>query len=742
MRKAIIWAFHLLILTVPFAFSAATDELFEFNKMILTYAFTAGILTLWLLRMVREKRLLLAHTRFDIFLGLFLLSQLISTLLSIHPHTSIFGYYSRFHGGLLSTLSYLILYFAAVSNIRKEDLPSLLRTLLFAGIGSALYAFPEHFGLSPSCVIITGTWGVDCWIQDVQTRVFGTFGQPNWLAAYLITLIPLLIWWIADKIRQHPPLPNRTYRHWLELAWPGIGLLIMLLTTLYTGSRSGFGGLALALGIILVGSAWRWRFPREVTQKSPQKLRQRNWLFVPVITVLSIGGLFLLHGTPFTPGIGELVQQVEPLPAEPATPLESNETAEAPVAGGTVLENGGTDSGIIRKIVWDGALRVWQRYPLFGSGVETFAYSYYQDRPIEHNYVSEWDFLYNKAHNEYLNFLATTGIFGLGSVLLLMAAFVFLSLKTLLSRTEPAETSLLAVALLAGYVALAASNFLGFSTVAVGILFFLWPALLEIATKDPGFAELPATTGKKSKSDELEISLDARSLLSGAVILLGFFLLLWVHGMWSNDKLLARSKSLLASGQAVGAYQMLDTLTRRAPQQAEYWEQKAQVVSQLAVSATNINDATTAASLTAEAVESLNAATQTNPVHLNIWKSRARGFIWLGSIDETYLQDAIASLQSAQELSPTDPKLLYNLALLYETTGEDDKADQAYKDTIALRSIYEQARKSYAEFLTRTDRYEEALAQYRYIDEQLKPGQNIFAKEIAALEASMSAKAK
>lgn len=709
--------------------------------MILTYGFTVGILTVWLLRMIRERRLILAHTRFDIFLGLFLLSQLVSTLLSIHPHTSIFGYYSRFHGGLLSTLSYVILYFAAVSNIKKEELPSLLRTLLFAGIGSALYAFPEHFGVSPSCVIIAGQWGVDCWIQDVQTRVFGTFGQPNWLAAYLITLIPLLIWWIAEQVRQVEGKKLST-AELPRFIWPGAGLLIMLFTTLYTGSRSGFAGLALAFAILFLGSAWRWLSPRAAKQKSPQKLRERNWLLVPAVIVAISGVLFLLHGTPFTPGVGELVQQVQPLPAEPATPLQANEE-EAPAAGGTVLENGGTDSGVIRQIVWKGALDVWRRYPLFGSGVETFAYSYYRDRPIEHNYVSEWDFLYNKAHNEYLNFLATTGVFGLGTVLLLMAAFSFFAVKTWYSRQEEPQLSLLALALLAGYVALAVSNFLGFSTVAVALLFFLWPAILEIATKDPALVELPSSARKansaKKSSDEFEVTLDGTTLLSGVVALGGFFLLMWVYGMWHNDLQLAQSKQLAAQGQAVAAYQTLETLTQKAPGQAEYWEQKGQVLSQLAVSASSLGQATTAAALTEEAVHALQSSTQANPVHLNIWKSRARGFIWLGSLEEKYLQEAINSLEQARELSPTDPKLLYNLALLHESTGNDEKADEAYKQTLELRSIYEQARKSYAEFLTRTGRYQEALDQYRFIDEELKPGQNLFESEIRALEASMSA---
>src|SRR5690606_34366285 len=79
--------------------------------------------------------------------------------------------------------------------------------------------------------------------------------------------------------------------------------------------------------------------------------------------------------------------QSTPSPVIPSTP-------EAP--------GGGTDSGKIRQIVWQGAVDIWKANPVFGSGVETFAYAYYLHRPADHNLTSEWDYLYNKAHNEYL----------------------------------------------------------------------------------------------------------------------------------------------------------------------------------------------------------------------------------------------------------------------------------------------------------------------------------------------------
>jgi len=73
---------------------------------------------------------------------------------------------------------------------------------------------------------------------------------------------------------------------------------------------------------------------------------------------------------------------------------------------------GGTESGEIRKLVWKGAINIWKDYPLTGSGPETFALLFPKYKPPEHNLTSEWDFVYNKAHNEYLNYLATTGLLG------------------------------------------------------------------------------------------------------------------------------------------------------------------------------------------------------------------------------------------------------------------------------------------------------------------------------------------
>ena len=123
----------------------------------------------------------------------------------------------------------------------------------------------------------------------------------------------------------------------------------------------------------------------------------------------------------FKTGINQIDRYLS-LP-QPKAPVVVQTKTEAPSSPFKVSE-----SIDIRKIVWKGAVNLGLQYPLFGTGVETFAYSYYFVRPVEHNLTSEWDYLYNKAHNEYLNFFATTGVAGLATYLLYIGAVIILGI--------------------------------------------------------------------------------------------------------------------------------------------------------------------------------------------------------------------------------------------------------------------------------------------------------------------------
>src|SRR3989338_374632 len=187
--RIITYSFYLLFFLTPLFWSSSNYELFEFNKMILVYGFTVIIVGAWLLKTINEKKLTIKRTPLDIPLLLFLGANILSTIFSMDPHTSIWGYYSRSNGGLLSLISYLLLYWAFVSNMDIRHVKTTLKFGLDSGFLISLWAILEHFGVSPSCVILRGEFNDACWIQDVQARVFASLGQPNWLAAYLAMLI-------------------------------------------------------------------------------------------------------------------------------------------------------------------------------------------------------------------------------------------------------------------------------------------------------------------------------------------------------------------------------------------------------------------------------------------------------------------------------------------------------------------------------------------------------------------------
>ena len=200
LQKTISWLFTALFFLVPLFFTPLNSELFEFNKIILVYAFSILIAGAWTARIILQKKLVFKRTFLDIPLVLFLVSQIISTVFSIDPHTSIFGYYSRFNGGLLSTISYLLLYWAFVSNCEIKDVFKSIKASLISAVIVSVYGIFEHFGHSFSCLFFGSGFNVSCWVQKVQERVFATLGQPNWLAAYLAALIPLT-WFFVLKSR-------------------------------------------------------------------------------------------------------------------------------------------------------------------------------------------------------------------------------------------------------------------------------------------------------------------------------------------------------------------------------------------------------------------------------------------------------------------------------------------------------------------------------------------------------------
>jgi putative inorganic carbon (HCO3(-)) transporter len=704
LRLAILVLLNTMLFFTPFVFTWVNQELFEFNKMLVVYAFDIAVFLLWGLQVLLHKKLSILPSKLAPFLGIFFLSQLVSTVFSLDHRTSILGYYSRFNGGLLSLMSYLLIFFLALQSIRKKYLPLFIESLLISGFLLSLYAIPEHFGHSVSCLLISHQFDVNCWRETVQLRIFGTFGQPNWLAAYMAMLLPLNLLWF-ERSWQKGPSALASQIFWL------VTLLSNFATILFTQSRSG---------LLAAAAAWLLFWGSQIVQKLLHKALQwkRIWPSF-LLSSLALGVLFLFFGSIYTPSLSQLLQN--------KTVSQNSTLAETEKSSS--IEEGGSASSEIRKVVWTGAFRIWQRYPLFGSGVETFAYSYYLDRPVEHNLLSEWNLLYNKAHNELLNYLANSGAFGLLSYLSIFVALAFFLWQAARENKLSQKSIAFASSLLAMFV----SNFFGFSTVMVNLLFFLLLAFLCI--ENEWFDE------KKKKSWQWQFKAWQQLLLGLLLSLFALFAWRWVWRTWYADYQFTAGQNAFENSDYQNALNKIQTAIELSPKEALFYDQLATDYGILATLLAD-QDASASAELASTAVKLSTYALTLNPHHLNFYKSQVSLYVQLGKLDPSYYLRAISTLQTAITLAPSDAKLYYNLSLLQAMTGQTNSALATMQKAVDLKSNYAQARNQLAEMLIAQGRLSEAAEQYQAILEQINPNDSLVQEKFKLLEASLSAQEK
>lgn len=692
--------FYLLFGLTPLLLTPINYELFEYNKMMAVYVLTALIGVSWLIKMVKNRELAVTRTPLDIPIILFVGSQLVSAFFSIDPHVSWFGYYSRFNGGMWSVFSYTILYYALVSNFTLFGIPektaknketnepnplsALLRLSLVTGTLVAVYGVLERLGIDKNL-----------WVQDVQNRVFSTLGQPNWLAAYLVALIPVTFAFAASglikKHQDNDELPNT---HLIPLITQGVLALLFFVVLLFTRSRSGLFG-------FIVADVIFWGYLAHRLKLITKAALQKHPLTVPVTVFHALLALVIFVNGTGTPAVDRFVTFTglkTALMERVTTSTKNENTATPSAATGPALEVGGTESGTIRKYVWQAAVNAWKSTPktmLIGTGTETFAFAFYEFRPAGHNFTSEWDFLYNKAHNEYLNYLATTGILGLGSYLLFIVGFILWFVRRLRRATIDGN-QLLRLALFTGWTSLLVTNFFGFSVVMLQIYFFLFPAI--IFASDSG----------SLKEWRKGIRLPDWSMWLLAVG--GFALVIRIALFWYADTRYAQAYRLSRSGlygQSIPAFLSAIALNSIEP---TYHDELGSAYATLAVAAYEGNNATQAAQLAALAIEENNIAIRTSPHNVNFYKTRTKVYYTLSALDASLNAKAVDALLQALPLSPNDPKIYYNLAILVGREENTGKAIEYLHKARELKPNYRDAYYALWVFYTEEKKPTEARA--------------------------------
>ena len=554
----------------------------------------------------------------------------------------------------------------------------------------SIWAIFEHFGKSFSCLIFQdfGKFDVSCWVQDVQTRVFATFGQPNWLAAWIVAITPLTWSFIlASKIKNQ----NSKIILWWML------FVMLFLTLIFTKSRSGYLGFGVAILVFWAYTAYKY---------IKENILKDYFYTFGIFMAFSLS-LIAIFGTPWTPKLGDIINKLPKTQETQETKVQETKTYQGPA-----LEVGGTESGQIRKIVWKGALEIWKNNPVFGTGVETFAFSYYKHRPIEHNLVSEWNFLYNKAHNEYLNFAATTGTVGLISYLVLIAVIIKLFIEKIKihKSREDLKLFILNLALLSGFVSILITNFFGFSVVAVALLFFLFPAF-SITLSQSGV--------DYNKNDKIGKPTNLRIVLITLSFGFVFFVLNSIYKYWYADSLYAQGNFDKDSGLIVQSRNNLFKATEYSPKESVFWNSLSKSTGNLAIYYAETGDMETARQIAARAVAESDNTISLSPVNVVHKRARVQMLVNLSPIDASYLKLAKITLLDATKLAPTDANIFYNLSLIYLRTGDIQAFVNTIKKTIEMKPNYKEARLALARYLISENEPQLAKNELLYILENI-----------------------
>jgi len=655
-----IWISYFALATItPLIFSTHNSELFELPKMIFVYFGATIIFFLTAVKFVLQRKIAIPNSLPVIVLVIFLTFQVLSTFFSIDKFTSIFGYPSRLNGGLLSTFAYLTIFAGVLINLSFDKARKLIIAMVLTAFVVSLWGISSNFGKDPSCLVLTGKLTSTCWQKEFNPtlRIFATLGQPNWLASYLVIILPFSIA-LAINFTQKQPRVFFT-----------VVTLVIFTALVMTTSRAGFLGAAISLGLFLLMQASVWR-------QTGFKMMKQN-LHLLLIMLLGFLLITTIFGTNLISRFGEALTKNQKSTSQSVTGNQQPETSSQQ----PVVNSAPTESFQIRLIVWQGALKIFQRWPILGSGPETFAYSYYLFRPTSHNQTTEWNFFYNKAHNEFLNYLANSGILGTSAYL----AFIIISIITIyrIGKKKSGDAIFFSAAI-GAIVGYQITIFFGFSVVTTGLLMFMILAIFIVPAENFQEINLGFLQGKLQK------------ITTVVLAIFGVYVIILVVRIYFADLFFTRAQELDPSTwQSFSAYSnAIGTFPAVNPfYLADYAYENALYV-------TNTDDPKLAKTLIKNTKISAEKALRVSPNNLIIARKIANAYFLISDDDEESKQEALTVGQRLIKLAPTDPQFYLTFAKIQAGLGQEAEAKKTLMIALSLKPDYQDAQELMTQLTT------------------------------------------
>ncbi|MCE5204289.1 MAG: O-antigen ligase family protein [Actinomycetia bacterium] len=424
--EKVVWVcLHALVILVPLAVSnpsviginAApfTYDQFDIVKVFVMRAIVlvAGAAWLWGL-LTKGARVRTVKVGWLVLV--FLAWVALTSVLSVHPPTAIFGKYRRFEG-LLSFLTYGATFFLALQVVdRPSRIRSLARSLVIGGALVAGYGVAQRLGLDPA------SWGT---LPFEERRAFSTFGNPDLLGGYLIFPLAISLGLALSEEKEWPRVTS-----WAAFLLIGVCLLVSYV-------RGAWIGGVVALGAVAAAA---------VVARAP--FGAVDW------------------GAVGLAGAAAVVETVRS--------LSSSSEVTNVIARILSIFKFNEGSSLTRFQIWQAALGAIKERPIFGWGPDTFRLLFPKFKPRAYTKAAGYLSVADNVHDYPLQLASAIGIPGMLMFYGLIVWSLATSFTQVFVRGKGTERLVLAGfwAAVAGYVV---HLFFGLSV--TGSTIFLWLSL-------------------------------------------------------------------------------------------------------------------------------------------------------------------------------------------------------------------------------------------------------------------------
>ncbi|MFA5050716.1 MAG: O-antigen ligase family protein [Patescibacteria group bacterium] len=419
----------------------------QVGEYFLFQVLTEIILFIWLVKIISKPRTNTDETRTDAENSqrrsvmfrilpaiIFIIILGLATIFSKSPHYSFWGYYQRKMGYLI-WLHFFAFFSVLFFNLKdKKQIDRIFYVIIGASTAVVIYGFLQIFGFD-----------IFPWSESAffGYRIFSTLGQPNFLASWLLLIIPIIFWALL-KVKRHLAKENNFFDRILARPLTACLLFVTVFVLVLTQSRGGWIGFFIAFFFFSI--IWAY-FQKQ----------KRLSLILLILLAAIILTIFCLN----------------------LHPLASQKEDSFLTARLKTLTNF-SETGKLRLIWWKNSLELIKQEPIVGYGpeIQRFIFiSYYQPDFAVLEAINSYP---DRAHNDILDMLLISGILGLTSYLFLIGSAFYFGLRYLFknSKFQIPNSKFQILCLLAGLVGYLISLQFSFHVIPTAVYFWGYLAII------------------------------------------------------------------------------------------------------------------------------------------------------------------------------------------------------------------------------------------------------------------------